>query len=107
MSGFVEWEAKHANTNYCDVMSMLSPEHVPIISTLASEFAIMDHMFAAHPGPTWYVVIIYPYTYMCAHIYMSAHTLQCSTVWQYTCTTCVAICMRTCVTIYTRTCVTI
>jgi phospholipase C len=55
MSGFVEWEEKRGvNTvNYCDVMAMNLPEHVPIISALASEFALFDRFFCAHPGPTW------------------------------------------------------
>jgi hypothetical protein len=56
MSGFVEWEGMigHAKTNYCDVMSTMTPDHVPIISTLADEFALFDRFFADYPGPTWY-----------------------------------------------------
>lgn len=55
MSGFVEWEDRRGNkkTNYCDVMAMLTPNHVPIITSLASEFAVFDRFFASHPGPTW------------------------------------------------------
>lgn len=47
MSGFAEW-----NLN-CNVMSMFPPEELPIMVTLAQEFAVMDRFFAAHPGPTW------------------------------------------------------
>lgn len=56
MGGFVEYEAKegHANTNYCAVMEMQSPSHLPVMSSLASEFVVMDRFFCAHPGPTWY-----------------------------------------------------
>jgi phospholipase C len=55
MSGFVEWEnfKNHSGLEYCGVMSMMSPEHVPILTTLASEFAIMDRFFCSVPGPTW------------------------------------------------------
>jgi phospholipase C len=55
MSGFVEWENMRGlnKTNYCDVMAMMTPQHIPILSTLASEYAIFDRFFAAHPGPTW------------------------------------------------------
>lgn len=55
MSGFVEWEARmgQRRTNYCNVMSALDPKRMPVITTLATEFAVMDRFFAAHPGPTW------------------------------------------------------
>jgi len=55
MDGFVEWENMNGNagTSYCEVMSMLTPEHIPVLSYLAGEFAIMDNFFAAHAGPTW------------------------------------------------------
>ena len=33
-------------------MTMLSPENVPIITTLANEFALFDHYYASYPGPT-------------------------------------------------------
>jgi phospholipase C len=26
---------------------------VPVLASLADEFAIMDRFFASHPGPTW------------------------------------------------------
>lgn len=52
--GFVNYENKsNAATNYCMVMSGFPPEKVPIITTLAQEYAIMDNFFASHPGPTW------------------------------------------------------
>ncbi len=56
MGGFVEYEglaAGHAAENYCDVMSMMRPASVPVITGLAQEFALMDRFFASHPGPTW------------------------------------------------------
>eukprot|EP01113_Clastostelium_recurvatum_P007309 TRINITY_DN133_c0_g1_i2.p1 TRINITY_DN133_c0_g1~~TRINITY_DN133_c0_g1_i2.p1 ORF type:complete len:658 (+),score=157.42 TRINITY_DN133_c0_g1_i2:68-2041(+) len=55
MCGFVEFEDMRGNakTNYCDVMSMLTPQHVPIMTALAADFCMTDRFFAAHPGPTW------------------------------------------------------
>lgn len=54
MSGFVENEAKKAkHPSYCNVMNGFDPEQLPIMTTLAQEFAIMDRFFASVPGPTW------------------------------------------------------
>jgi len=56
MVGFVEWEDQRgqAKTKYCGVMNMLTPEaHIPVLTSLGSEFAIMDRFFCSHPGPTW------------------------------------------------------
>ena len=55
MGGFVSFEnAKgHKNKNYCDVMRTFTPEKLPVLTTLAKEFAIMDEFFCSHPGPTW------------------------------------------------------
>lgn len=57
MSGFVmqEWSQDNFNAtvSYCNVMQGFTPERVPVISSLASEFAIMDRFFASVPGPTW------------------------------------------------------
>eukprot|EP01113_Clastostelium_recurvatum_P003229 TRINITY_DN11403_c0_g1_i2.p1 TRINITY_DN11403_c0_g1~~TRINITY_DN11403_c0_g1_i2.p1 ORF type:complete len:512 (-),score=97.08 TRINITY_DN11403_c0_g1_i2:89-1546(-) len=57
MSGFVEWENHRGNNgtnnNFCKVMSMMTPQHVPVMTALASEFGSMDRFFASVPGPTW------------------------------------------------------
>jgi phospholipase C len=55
MSGFVEWELLRGNilTDYCAVMSTFTPQDLPVMSALASEFVLMDRFFCAHPGPTW------------------------------------------------------
>jgi len=55
MDGFIAFEeAKgHASLDWCGVMSMFTPERIPVITALAQEFAVMDRFFAAHPGPTW------------------------------------------------------
>lgn len=55
MSGFVSYENNkgHKNKNFCDVMRTFTPEKLPILTTLAKEYAIMDEFFCSHPGPTW------------------------------------------------------
>eukprot|EP00911_Craspedida_sp_UC1_P002499 UC1_evm1s1858 len=55
MSGFVAYEDEqnHASKQWCAVMEGFTPERLPVISALASEFAIMDRFFCSHPGPTW------------------------------------------------------
>jgi phospholipase C len=35
------------------VMSCLTAEQIPVLSTLAREFAVCDQWFSAMPGPTW------------------------------------------------------
>ena len=51
MNGFVECEKRHPD--YCDVMRGFAPGRLPVITALAQEYALMDHFFASHPGPTW------------------------------------------------------
>lgn len=54
MSGFIEFEAKkHGLEHVQSIMDMFTPERVPVISTLAQEFAVFDRFFCSHPGPTW------------------------------------------------------
>lgn len=35
------------------IMKCFSPEQVPVLTTLAGEFALCDRWFASMPGPTW------------------------------------------------------
>lgn len=52
MGGFVQsaiWEKKDG----LNEMSMWPSESVPVITTLAKEFANFDHFFCDHPGPTF------------------------------------------------------
>ena len=60
MAGFVSYEngIGHGTKqlNYCDVMSSFAPSELPIVTTLAEEYAIMDRMFCSHAGPTWSVI---------------------------------------------------
>lgn len=39
--------------NWCDVMAAFPSEKIPVMTTLAAEYAVMDRMFCSHPGPTW------------------------------------------------------
>lgn len=32
--------------------TMISPEKIPILTTLANEFALFDHYFSSYPGST-------------------------------------------------------
>lgn len=57
MGGFVDFElnkdGNNASLNYCNVMESFTPDKLPILSTLASEYVLMDRFFASLPGPTW------------------------------------------------------
>lgn len=56
MSGFVEWEFELNNSSLTlasDVVNAFTPDRVPIISTLAEEFALFDAFHASVPGPTY------------------------------------------------------
>ena len=35
------------------VMKCFAPEQLPVLTTLAKEFAVCDHWFSSIPGPTW------------------------------------------------------
>jgi len=51
MGGFLGAAIKELRDGKTE-FTMLSPEKVPIITTLANEFALFDHYFCAYPGPT-------------------------------------------------------
>jgi len=54
MVGFVEWEVGHdLPSTDCGVLSMQSPDKLPVLVSLAKEYAVMDKFFASVPGPTW------------------------------------------------------
>ena len=55
MDGFVEWEKRNGNAKaqYCDVMSSLTRDQLPVINALADEFVLFDEFYASVPGPTW------------------------------------------------------
>lgn len=51
MKGFVASAERGLRTGQVE-MSGHAPENVPIISTLANEYALFDHYFSSFPGPT-------------------------------------------------------
>jgi phospholipase C len=55
MDGFAEFafNRKHNVKQAASLLNAFTPDRVPIMSTLASEFAIFDRFFASHPGPTF------------------------------------------------------
>jgi len=52
-SGFVSNYAKVDAAHPGDIMRCYAPEQLPVINTLAREFAVCDHWFSSMPGPTW------------------------------------------------------
>src|SRR5690606_31094503 len=42
-----------AKRNPCDVMRVYNHQSVPVISTLATEFALLDNWHCSVPGPTF------------------------------------------------------
>jgi phospholipase C len=42
-----------AGTSPGSVLASFSPDQLPVINTLAREFAVCDHWFSSMPGPTW------------------------------------------------------
>jgi phospholipase C len=52
-SGFVSNYAKIDPANPGEIMKCYAPEQLPVITTLAREFAVCDHWFSSMPGPTW------------------------------------------------------
>ena len=52
MSGFAQFEGrKHGDAS--SILNMFTPERLPIMSTLATEFNLFDKYFCSVPGPTW------------------------------------------------------
>lgn len=52
MDGFIEFEYEN-HKDPTSVMNMFTPDRLPIMTALVKEFAVFDHFFCAHPGPTW------------------------------------------------------
>jgi phospholipase C len=56
MDGFAEFELhRHPGDVYkaASLLNAFTPARVPVLSTLAAEFAVFDRLFASHPGPTF------------------------------------------------------
>jgi phospholipase C len=53
-SGFVNTFLRyHPNGNPAEIMSYYDSKTLPVLNTLAKEFAICDYWFSSVPGPTW------------------------------------------------------
>lgn len=42
-----------AKNNFGEIMKCYDPSQLPVMMSLAKEFAVCDHWFSAIPGPTW------------------------------------------------------
>jgi phospholipase C len=52
-SGYVSNYSVYDRKNPEDIMKCYSPQQLPILTTLAKEFAVCDRWFSSMPGPTW------------------------------------------------------
>ncbi len=52
-SGFVTSYSKIDPTHPGEIMKCYAPDQLPVLTTLAREFAVCDHWFSSLPGPTW------------------------------------------------------
>jgi phospholipase C len=52
-SGFIASYRASGAPSPAKIMKCFSPEQVPVLTTLAREFALCDRWFASLPGPTW------------------------------------------------------
>lgn len=54
MNGFIASAINNTGAAWAaNIMKCFAPQDVPIITTLAMEFALIDNFFAAIPGPTF------------------------------------------------------
>jgi len=54
ITSFDDEAARHKQPNYGkQIMKCQPPANVPVLSTLAKEFAVFDHWFSSVPGETW------------------------------------------------------
>ena len=52
-SGFAANYAKNHGREPGEIMKCFDPAQLPVLTTLATEFAVCDSWFASMPGPTW------------------------------------------------------
>jgi phospholipase C len=52
-SGFVADYATVDPAHPGEIMKCYAPDQLPVLTTLAREFAVCDHWFSSMPGPTW------------------------------------------------------
>lgn len=52
-SGYVSNYSVYDHKNSGNIMKCYLPEQLPVLNTLAKEFAVCDHWFSSMPGLTW------------------------------------------------------
>ncbi|HYW39056.1 MAG TPA: alkaline phosphatase family protein [Terriglobales bacterium] len=52
MQGFIRSYAEYGDDEGREIMQCFDPNHIPVITTLAKEYAVCDHWFSSIPGPT-------------------------------------------------------
>jgi phospholipase C len=53
-SGFIaNFAGKYPSADWATPIKCFTPEQLPVLTTLAKEFALCDHWFSSMPGPTW------------------------------------------------------
>ncbi len=52
-SGFATSYSKVDPAHPGEIMKCYAPDQLPVLTTLAQEFAVCDHWFSSMPGPTW------------------------------------------------------
>jgi phospholipase C len=53
-SGFVSsFAGKYPSADWTTPMKCFTPDQLPVLTTLAKEFAVCDNWFSSMPGPTW------------------------------------------------------
>jgi len=52
MQGFVRSYEQYDDGHPGNIMQCFDPKHIPILTTLATEYAVCDHWFSSIPGPT-------------------------------------------------------
>ena len=53
MSGFITTHRDRGSVDPPSIMKSFDPEDLPVLTTLAKEFAVCDRWFSSMPGPTW------------------------------------------------------
>jgi phospholipase C len=52
-SGYISNYSRYEKKSPERIMRCYSPDQLPVLTTLAKEFAVCDHWFSSIPGPTW------------------------------------------------------
>jgi phospholipase C len=53
LSGFAASSVRSGSVDPGEIMKCFDPAEIPVLATLAREFAVCDNWFSSMPGPTW------------------------------------------------------